>query len=338
MTASAGFSTISADDRGKRAYVKNSKLIVTIPGEPDTELELADRLTIGRSTSNNLCLPDQNASRRHAEIRSTGKNRHRVFDVGSSNGTWVNGRRLTVPKDLDEGDQVVIGNIIMRYVAGTGEEAVEEEEDDTLGPGMFATAVAMRNEQVIILVSDIRNYTGMSEKLPAQNFSNLVSEWFRESTAMIEKHGGVIDKFIGDAVMSYWNIKNSTNPSKEANSALDTATEMIAVAETFSRRLEAEFEGHTFRVGIGINMGDAIFGNVGTSSNQSFTIVGDCVNVAFRLETVSKEKKQPVIVSRNVCDIAESRFSFLDLGAAEVKGRKEPVPIMALVVPSLQVQ
>lgn len=313
--------------------MKHSKLIVSIPGEQDASVELTERLTIGRSTSNNLCLPDQNASRRHAEIRSTGKNRYRVFDLGSSNGTWVNGRRLTVPKDLDDGDQIVIGNIVMRYVGGTEDD--DGPDDDTLGPGMFATAVAMRNEQVIVLVSDIRNYTGMSEHLPPHEFSILVSDWFKESAAIIEKHGGVIDKFIGDAVMCYWSIKESGEPRREANAALSAAQETIATAENFSRRLEGMFQGYSFRVGIGINMGDAIFGNVGTSSNQSFTIVGDCVNVAFRLESVSKEFKRPVIVSRNVAELAEPRFSFEDMGAAEVKGRKEPVPIMALAVPSL---
>ncbi len=306
---------------------QKAKVIVTPEGGAESVIELGERLTIGRSTGNQLVVDDNNASRRHAEIRHVAGSRYRLFDVGSANGTWLNGRRLTAPKDLEDGDQIVIGNVMMRYV---GTDAISSGEHATTNTSLFSTSLAMRNEIALILVSDIRNFTGMSEVLPAQEFSRLISDWFRESSEIVERHQGTVDKFIGDAVMVYWLIPNPSDPSKEVGASLDAARDLIERAGQFSIRLSSQFQGHKFRIGVGINMGEAIFGNIGTGANQSFTIVGDSVNVAFRLEALSKEKGFPVIVSRYVTDHAGNGFQFRDLGEVEVKGRKEPVSIKAL--------
>ncbi|MBI3735474.1 FHA domain-containing protein [Candidatus Sumerlaeota bacterium] len=314
---------------------QKAKIIVSAEGRPETVMELNDRLTVGRSTSNDLVLDDQNASRRHAEIRHLGGVRYRVSDIGSANGTWLNGRRLTTPKDLEDGDQIVIGNIMLRFIAPEAQASDDPNMTTgsvTTGAGMFATALAMRNEMVVVFVADIRNYTSMSEVLPTREFSRLIADWFREISEIIENHGGTIDKFIGDAVMAYWVAKDPKNPGGEVNAALRTAKDMIDRADVFSKRLSGQFPGHAFQIGIGLNMGDAIFGNVGTGEIQSFTVVGDSVNVAFRLESLSKEKGCVVIASRGVTECALPEFRFRDLGLAEVKGRKEPVSIWTLLM------
>jgi len=300
-----------------------AKLIVTAEGKPELLIEVTDRLTIGRSPNNELVLDDQKASRSHAEIRHLGGGRYRLSDVGSANGTWLNGRRVTVPKDLEDGDQILIGAVQLRFVA----PKLAQSRDATASTG---TALFMRSELVVVLVADIRNYTGMSEALPNREFSRLISEWFRESSDLIEKHGGVIDKFIGDAVMAYWVAASRSEPAKEVNAALDAAAALIARAAAFSDRISSQFPGNTFRIGVGLNMGDAMLGNVGTGENQSFTIVGDSVNVAFRLESLTKEKGAPVVASRNVTDYASKTYHFRDMGQIEVKGRKEPVSVWAL--------
>jgi adenylate cyclase len=300
-----------------------AKLIVTHEGKPEVTIELADRLTIGRSTNNQLVVEDQKASRNHAEIRHIGGGRYRINDVGSANGTWINGRRLTVPKELEDGDQILIGSVQLKFVA----PPVTRTQEVTMSTG---TALFMRNELVVVLVADIRNYTGMSEVLPNREFSRLISEWFRESSDIIESHGGTIDKFIGDAVMAYWVAASKTEPQKEVNASLRTACDLMERAALFSQRVSSQFPGNTFRIGVGLNMGDAMLGNVGTGEIQSFTIVGDSVNVAFRLEALTKEKASPVVASRNITEAAEPQFKFRDLGLAEVKGRKEPVSIWGL--------
>jgi class 3 adenylate cyclase len=301
-----------------------AKLIVTAPDKPAIVIELPNLLTIGRSPTNQLVVDDQNASRMHAEIRLIAGGRYCLFDVGSSNGTWLNGRRITAPQNLVDGDQITIGDVHVHFKAS----GVAGTNDASLNSG---TALLMRNELVIVLVADIRNYTTMSEVLPSVEFSRTISDWFRKASDIIEKNGGMVDKFIGDAVMAFWVVAARSDPGRETDAALDSAQDLIACAEAFSREFSIHFPGYLFRIGVGLNMGEALLGNVGTGKNQSFTVVGDSVNVAFRLEALSKEKGAAIIVGCSIMEHARKTYDFENLGFVEVKGRVESVPVYALV-------
>ena len=307
----------------------SAKLIVVQEGKQEFTVEIVDCLSIGRSPKNDLVIEDEIASRRHAEIRDHGRGRYTLVDVGSANGTWLNGRRLVHPRELANGDVIEIGGVKLRFLAPELEEMPENFEGTETGAG---TCLSLRNETVIVLVADIRNYTGMSEVLPGRDFSLLISDWFKESSEIIEACGGTVDKFIGDAVMAYWLARNRADPSQEVNDALSAARSLIRCAEVFTQRFSSQFPGQTFRIGAGINMGEAVLGNVGGGEHQSFTVVGDNVNIAFRLESLTKERGCSVVVSRKVTEYASGEFEFRDLGNAEVKGRSEPVSIWALTV------
>jgi adenylate cyclase len=300
---------------------KYAKLILTVEGKPDQITRLENLLTIGRSRTCDIVLDDDEASRNHAEIRFVG-GRYRLSDLGSVNGTWLNGRRVAIPRDLESGDEIRIGRAKLVFQGAPG--AFNAKAPATL------TKLAIRTERVVVLVADIRNYTGMSEALPVSDFSQLVASWFREGSEIIESHGGIIDKFIGDAIMAFWISTSKSDTSNEVNQSLKTAKELVGRASVFSTRLSTHFPGYMFDIGIGLNLGSAILANVGTGQNQSFTAMGDSVNVAFRLEALTKEKGSPVVVSRSIVDWAASKYEFLDLGEATVKGRKEPIAISAL--------
>ncbi len=315
------------DRRTMEQESKDARLVVTSAGAELRIVEIGERLTIGRSASNVLILADQKASRIHAEIRDLGGGRYRLSDVGSANGTWHNGQRMTAPKDLRDGDQIEIGAVRMRFVAPA--EPVENPPSSVTS----GTALDLRSELVIVLVSDIRNYTTMSEALPAREFSQLMTQWFRETTEIIDANGGTVDKFIGDAVMAYWVVTNKSDPAKEVNSALATARSLVRCAGRFSDRLTGQFAGYRFGVGVGINLGQAMLCNAGTAKHQSFTAVGDTVNVAFRLEPLTKARGYSVIVSGDFAAWASSEYQFHALGQTEVKGRKQPVPILGLELP-----
>lgn len=305
-----------------------SKIIVTVESRPESEIALGERLSIGRSSENQLVINDGNTSRRHAEIRKFGGTRYRIIDLGSANGTWVNGRRLAAPKDLDDGDSIAIGNALIRFVAA---DAVLDGAQTT-SESTMSTSLSMRNEMIVVIVTDIRGYTGLSEALPAEYLSKFVGDWFRESGQIVEEHGGTIDKFIGDALMAYWVVPNPDKATEEVSSALVTARKTVALSEQFAARLAADYPDKMFRIGIGLNMGEAIFGNVGTGMSPSFTIVGDSVNVAFRLETLAKELGRPVIASKVIVDNASKWFKFQDMGQVQVKGRQEPVSVSAMML------
>ncbi len=299
-----------------------ARLVITTLDQPERILILGDILSIGRAPTNELVLEDKRASRNHAEIRRIA-GRYRLSDLGSSNGTWVRGRRLTAPKDLEDGDEILIGAVQLRFVA-PDEEILQPAEPET------GTVLSLRNESVVVLVADIRNFTTMSESLPNAEFSRLISHWFREATAIIEGNGGVVDKYIGDAVMAFWLVQEKIAPYREVNASLEAARSLLARAANFSKQISGQFPGRTFRIGVGLNMGSAMLGNVGTSQNQSFTILGDSVNVAFRLEALSKDKGFPIIMGQSMLEFASPSYRFRDLGLVEVKGRVEPVPICGL--------
>jgi adenylate cyclase len=299
-----------------------AKLTVSVEGQPDRVLLLESLLTIGRAGSCGLVVDGPEASRNHAEIRLLA-GRYRISDLGSINGTWLNARRLTVPRDLENGDEIQIGPVHMRFHAAP----MAVQPDGTVVP---STRLISRSEHVIVLVADIRNYTGMSEVLPSNECSQLVSRWFREASEIIVKHGGMIDKFIGDAIMAWWKVDSKIDPSREVGQSLQTCTELLVLASAFSTQLSAQYAEHTFKIGIALNLGDALVGNVGTGENQSFTLVGDSVNVAFRLESLTKEKNVSVIVGQGIRAHAAAEYQFQDLGEVQVKGRKEPVSIWAI--------
>ena len=300
-----------------------AKLVVQREQHQDRTVEIDDALTIGRSPSNQLMLEDTKVSRRHAEIRLVAPGRYRLTDLGSANGTWINRRRLTSPCDLQNGDLIQIGASSLRFeTTATAPEALSCSA---------GTAPELQDRYVVTLVADIQKYTTMSETLPGEKFSLFVKDWFKECSGLVESHGGAVDKFIGDAIMCYWLVLDRDNPAMEAGSALAVARELIGAAETFSGRLSGIFPGHAFAIGVGISMGSAIVGNVGTGANQSITLVGDSVNIAFRLEALTRQKNSAVIVTGNIAECAPAGYAFVDLGQAEVKGRKKPVAISALV-------
>ncbi len=131
--------------------------------------------------------------------------------------------------------------------------------------------------------------------------------------------------------MCYWIVPDPGNPGAVAGAALAAARALVDSAKMYSAKMSAIFPGHSFNIGVGLSMGNALLGNVGTAMNQSITLVGDSVNIAFRLEALTKEKQQAILVTGNIAACAPANFLFVDLGQAEVKGRKKPVDVSALV-------
>jgi adenylate cyclase len=301
------------------------RLAVQLSDEPELYVEAGNCVTIGRSPDNSLVLSDAKISRHHAEVRLVSSGQYRLSDLGSANGTLLNGRRLTAPRELQNGDIIQIGTASLRFE--TRGKVVASKD-----AGVTRTVTHMANETMVVLVSDIRSYTSMTESLPAEKFSRFIKDWFRESANIIESRQGVIDKFIGDAFLCFWPVFEAENPVKEIKMALNTAEALIIASQRFSKKLSALFPGHRFRIGVGISMGNALMGNVGTAENQSITIVGDSVNIAFRLEALTKQKQASVIVGANLVPWVEHEYKFNPLGDTEVKGRSKPVTIYSLVL------
>jgi adenylate cyclase len=306
---------------------------IRVTGEgSEREIKLGDCLTIGRSSRNGLVIDQLDASRKHAEIRHLGGGRYCVFDLGSRNGTFVNGQRVSGSRALHHHDKVSIGDAVMEFVSPLGDDSRNEMSTGSINSEGLPTLLGLNDGTVIVLVSDIRNYTSLTEKLPRMEFQSFVSEWFGAVIQLVERNSGVVDKMIGDAIMAYWVLKDRERRGPEVCSVLTAARSAMALSHDFAGHFRERFgvDAGTFEIGIGINMGDASIGNIGTGANQAFTVVGDCVVVAFRLEGLAKEKGHPIIVSREVAQWATGEFELRDLGRATVKGREEPIDILAL--------
>ncbi|MCL2243206.1 MAG: response regulator [Treponema sp.] len=183
------------------------------------------------------------------------------------------------------------------------------------------------NKNISVLFSDIRNFTDISEHSHAQGVVDFLNTWFAKAGSEIISEGGHIDKFIGDSIMAVFgavqNLENS--PSN----AIRAAVKMLAVLETINDS-GASLLDQKIEIGIGINHGECILGNIGFKNKMDYTVIGDTVNLASRVESLTKKYHHPLIVSENVFEEARDKFLFRKIDNVRVKGKKKPVGIYAV--------
>jgi adenylate cyclase len=187
-------------------------------------------------------------------------------------------------------------------------------------------------QRVAVLFSDVRGFTGYSEQHPPEVVVRQMREYLDEMAATVDAHDGVLDKFMGDAVMALFGPflapANSGEPVNVSAPAVACALEMHARLAEINRRWAREGLP-PFRIGIGIAAGEAVVGNIGTPRRQQFTALGDCVNLAARLETATKDLQVGILVSDAVqaeaSAILEGAAEFRDRGELTVRGRERPV-------------
>ena len=304
-----------------------AQLNIQLPTETSARVVALDAACkIGRDADNDLVIDEPRVSRHHALISLLGGNQYYITDLGSSNGTFLNGRPVTIPVILKSGDELHIGNATLKL----------DWPQSTVATAPLATPlpantlVDFASKTVTILVVDIRGFTKLSETISTATLARFVGGWFRDVSQTIEQHGGTIDKFIGDAVMAYW-VKASETPNPDFVTApLTVAQKLLQLAETHHTKLTQDYPALQFQIGCGIHTGQASLGNVGKVAGRDFTAMGDCVNVTFRIESLCKEKAHPILVSRAVKELAGAAFHFDDCGVCPVKGRAEPVHLFAL--------
>jgi adenylate cyclase len=185
--------------------------------------------------------------------------------------------------------------------------------------------------RVSILFSDIRGFSTLSENLPPEKVVKLLNEYFERMVDVVFRNGGTLDKFIGDGLMVIFGAPEDDTYQEEH--ALRTAIEMQHELVLMSERWE--MEGIRIRIGIGINSGPAIVGNIGSSRRMEYTAIGDTVNLASRLESATKEFGVGILVSEYTYNAVRGAFQFKPMGAVQVRGRSEPVLAYSLVGPAI---
>jgi adenylate cyclase len=300
-------------------------LKIVVPQESTREVELEASTTIGRLDHNHIAFPnDPLVSRQHALIRQQGADDFVVIDLGSSNGTYVNSQLVIAPTQLKHGDEIVIGSVLMRF--SHPEQAAQAAPSKPLES---RTMVGIRVSTVVVLVCDIRSFTRLSELFSPADLARFLGVWFRDVSEVVSSHEGLIDKYIGDAFMAYWTV-DQKDPDKAPQSAVNVGCQLLDMAARID--LPPEFS-MSFQVGVGINQGVVASGNVGGSSQRDSSIMGDAVNIAFRLESACKETGCPLIISKDVHAKAEALYPFESLGPVSLKGKSEKLSIFGLRYP-----
>lgn len=295
------------------------ELSISLPGLEPRKISLRGAFTIGRDSASDLILKDARVSRGHALLRPLGRGNYFLLDLGSANGTFLNGRLVTAPVQLRDGDVILIADCALTFKDTDQRPITAPLEDDA--ENTVQNTMNVSTEAVSILVVDIRNFTRLSETMPPKELPSFIGSWFRDASAVIESHGGVIDKYIGDSVMAYWLGDAKSGDPEIARGALDSALELVEAARLYHGQLVARHPELSFAVGCGIHMGEATFGNIGSSASRDFTAIGDCVNIAFRLESQCKPLQRAIVVSAEIRAATRDVYAFEDMGLLKLKGK-----------------
>jgi adenylate cyclase len=189
--------------------------------------------------------------------------------------------------------------------------------------------------EMTIMFSDVRGFTTISEsyKHDPQGLTTLMNRFLTPLTNAILARKGTIDKYMGDAIMAFWNAPLDDN-AHQLN-ACEAALDMLERIDVLNkeRELEAQDGGHAYipiNVGVGLNTGVCVVGNMGSDLRFDYSVLGDSVNLASRLEGQSKEYGFPIIVGSRTALAVKDRFAILELDFIMVKGKKEPEVIYAI--------
>jgi adenylate cyclase len=184
--------------------------------------------------------------------------------------------------------------------------------------------------EVTVVFSDLRNFTNMSEPLAPEEALGILNHYFSRMAAIVEKHGGVVDKYVGDGMMALFGAPVA-HPD-DADRALRATLEMSEAVDDLNRQWEQRGLP-TIDVGIGINTAVVVAGNMGSEKRLNYTVIGDGVNLASRLETLTKtpEYDTRIIISSATLAKAKGNYRTRRLGEVAVKGKQILTEIFALL-------
>jgi len=189
-----------------------------------------------------------------------------------------------------------------------------------------------QRREMSVLFSDIRGFTTVTERGQPDEIVSMLNEYFSSMVDLVFKHGGTLDKFVGDMVMALYGAP--LDDPDHADHAVQTALAMIAELGRLNARWKEQGRFSGLDIGIGINTGPMIAGNIGSEAIMSYTVIGDAVNLGSRLESLNKEFGTRIIISDATRQRLKGDYEFRPLGDVVVKGKTYPVAIFEVVGPA----
>lgn len=185
-----------------------------------------------------------------------------------------------------------------------------------------------KKRDVVILFSDLRDFTPLSESLPPERLIDVLNGYFTEMVGAIREHGGMVDKFIGDAVLAVFGLTDGISSAEAATAAVRAAMEMQKRLAVYNTRLRED--GIELRSGIGIHAGEVVAGYLGSAERMEFTVIGHNVNVAARIESQAKAPRPPLLFSNEVAKRLDTAIQVQDVGAVALKGVGEEMMLFTV--------
>lgn len=222
----------------------------------------------------------------------------------------------------------------LSFTEGKDKRKIKRMLGQYVSPAILATIIDRKQsvlkaevgskEYLTILFSDIRGFTTISESLEAGKVVELLNGYLSGMVDVIFKHEGTLDKFIGDAIMAFWGAP--VKASDHGRKAVETALEMIQRLEVFNESLGSSGLPH-IGIGVGINTGGVILGNIGSEKKLDYTVIGDNVNLASRMEGLTKEYGCPILITETTYAEVKDSIPCRVVDVVRVKGKKKGIKI-----------
>jgi adenylate cyclase len=196
--------------------------------------------------------------------------------------------------------------------------------------GQNVAAVSSERRPVTILFSDLRDFTSLAETLSDDALIRQLNEYLAAMVECIHREGGTLHKFIGDAVMAVWGDLASDGPMEDAKKAARAALAMQEKLVELNESWGAQGMP-LLRMGIGLNHGVVLIGNIGSPRRMEFTAIGDAVNLASRLESLNKELRTSVLAGESLSELIGGAFEMRPCGSVPVKGKAKAVAVFELL-------
>ncbi len=242
----------------------------------------------------------------------------RGFPLRDAAGTVLG--TVLATEDITQEHRLI--NTLSRYVAReVAEQALHDRHELKLG-GTRA--------EVTILFADIRNFTSISERLDPEDVVSLLNAYYPQIINAVFRHQGMLDKFIGDAILAVFGVPTGRpdDPLRAARAALDIRKQIHTLNKERAQKQQIGIE-----IGIGITSGTVISGNIGSERRMDFTVIGDPVNLAERLEGLTREVEHKILISEQVVTVIQKEIPCEPVGRFKVKGKQEEVLVYAIKTP-----
>lgn len=221
---------------------------------------------------------------------------------------------------IEEKEQRRVRGVFKRYMSPA---LVEEALRD---PEKIPTLDVCSKKFITVLFSDIAGFTTMSEKFPPEEVKRVLDEYLSAMTQIVFDNNGVLDKYIGDAVMAVYGSVGPEDKVMNAFKTVKTAVEMTEKMKELRQKWVAE-GSVAMQIRIGIHSGEALVGNFGSPLKMDYTVIGDTVNTASRLEALNKNYSTTVMISHSTYELISDMVNVRSLGSAPVKGKSEELHV-----------